>query len=58
MHNLLRFVQGLALDPGYGGGGSKYDEFDASESAGDEDGKWTGAIVTASEPWHWYRAIE
>ena len=38
-HNLLRFIQVLVLYPGYGGGGSKYDEFDALGSARDEDGK-------------------
>ena len=38
-HNLLRFIQVLVLYPGYGGGGSKYDEFTAFGSACDEDGK-------------------
>ena len=39
LHNLRRVIQELGLDPGYGGGGSKYDEFNAFGSACDEDGK-------------------
>ena len=37
--NLLRSIQSLVLDPGYGGGGSKYNEFKVLGSACDEDGK-------------------
>ena len=39
LHNLRSFIQELVLDPGYGGGGSKYDEFNAFGSACDEYGK-------------------
>ena len=39
LQNLIRFIQALVLDPGYGEGGSKYNEFDILGSACDEDGK-------------------
>ena len=39
LHNLLRCIQELLIHPGYGGGGSKYDEFNAFGSACDEYGK-------------------
>ena len=39
LHNLRSFIQEIVLYPGYGGGGSKYDEYNALGSACDEDGK-------------------
>ena len=39
LQNLVRSIQSLVLAPGYGGGGSKYNEFNILGTACDEDGK-------------------